>query len=444
MLSHLIKRIPEQDRISYRFLAKWTISAITAGLFGSILVHYFSIACSSTTQLLASLSPPVIVWPVVGAVFAGSFIYRIERRAAGEGLPSYIAALRFHSGKLPFSVTFYKLLAALSTLMTMGNGGIVGPLGRVAAGVMSSVSGLLIHDRSYVTDDDQRTASICGLAAVIGAVFHSSIGGGIFAVEIIQKAKMGYRDLFPAILASSTAVFVCKSVGWESFYVFDAVDSFMELSLIGYLVLFSIIAGLFGGGYTLLYTRIAKLFRRTEGNMLFKVTVGSSIAALIAWAVNPELLGTSTNIIQAIFSNDSAVLFGRIPVSFAYIAPVLLIMALLKALCNCITVGSGMSAGFTGPAVITGMLLGAAMARLLGIECGSASYHAFIAVGFSAMLASSMNIPLAAAVMTTELFGLQYSFPAGFSAIIGFQVMRHQTIYDYAVNAVESESEDDD
>ncbi|MBN1760659.1 MAG: hypothetical protein JW863_20185 [Chitinispirillaceae bacterium] len=48
-------------------------------------------------------------------------------------------------------------------------------------------------------------------------------------------------------------------------------------------------------------------------------------------------------------------------------------------------------------------------------------------------LSGSMNIPLAAAVMTIELFGLQYSFPAGFSAVIGFQVMRHKTIYDYAV-----------
>jgi H+/Cl- antiporter ClcA len=60
------------------------------------------------------------------------------------------------------------------------------------------------------------------------------------------------------------------------------------------------------------------------------------------------------------------------------------------------------------------------------------------------MLAGSMNIPLAAAVMTTELFGLQYSFPAGFSAIIGFQVMRHRTIYDYAVSGlIASDAQED-
>lgn len=444
MLPRLTNIIPEQSRISYGYLFKWTVSAITAGLFGSTLVHYFSLLCTTGTRLLSSLPAPLVVWPVAGALIAGFLIYPFERHAAGEGLPSYIAALRFHSGKLPFKVTIYKLLAALSTLITLGNGGIVGPLGRVSAGTMSFAGGLLIREGSFFSDDEQRTASICGLAAVVGAVFHSSIGGGIFAVEIIQKAKMGYRDLFPAILASSTAVFVCKSVGWQSFYVFDAVNRFMELSLIGYLVLFSIIVGFIGGGYTMLYTRIAQQFKRTEGNMALKVVVGSSAAALIAWAINPELLGTSSSMVQAVFSNNTAVLFGRMsPTVFPAVA-LLTIMALLKALCNCLTVGSGMSAGFTGPAAITGMLLGTAMAQLLGIEFGSASSHAFIAVGFCAMLASSMNIPLAAAVMTVEIFGLEYSFPAGFSAIIGFQVMRHQTIYDYAVQRMELDRTDEE
>ena len=88
---------------------------------------------------------------------------------------------------------------------------------------------------------------------------------------------------------------------------------------------------------------------------------------------------------------------------------------------------------FTGPAAIIGMTLGMMLANFLNIPPATASYHAFIAAGFASMMASSMNIPLAAAVMTVELFGLQYSFPAGFSAVIGFQVMRHHTIYDYSL-----------
>jgi H+/Cl- antiporter ClcA len=53
---------------------------------------------------------------------------------------------------------------------------------------------------------------ICGLAAALGALVHSSIGAGIFAVEIIQKSNMRYRQLFPAILASSASVFFSQSL----------------------------------------------------------------------------------------------------------------------------------------------------------------------------------------------------------------------------------------
>ena len=112
---------------------------------------------------------------------------------------------------------------------------------------------------------------------------------------------------------------------------------------------------------------------------------------------------------------------------------IFILMLFCKMACNCITVGCGMSAGFTGPAAIAGMLMGAAMASFVGISNASATYHAFIAAGFAGLLASVMNIPLAAAVMTTEIFGLQYSFPAAIAAIVGFQVTRAKTIYDYAL-----------
>jgi H+/Cl- antiporter ClcA len=298
---------------------------------------------------------------------------------------------------------------------------------------MSALTGFFIRVTGFWTEDDRRTATICGLAATIGTIFQSSIGGGIFAVEIIQKAKMGYRDLFPAILSSASAVFVCKVLSWEGYYHFDAANQFMDVTLIGWLLLLAVIAGGAGGAYTVLYTWIACLFKRNEGNILLKVTAGSLLASVTAWAINPELLGTSRNMVGAIFHADYSLLAGNLSQAAVPVGLILIAMLVTKAVCNCVTVGCGMSAGFTGPAAITGMLLGMAMAQFLDIPTGTASYHAFLAAGFSAMLAGSMNIPLAAAVMTIELFGLQYSFPAGFSAVIGFQVMRHKTIYDYAV-----------
>ena len=134
----------------------------------------------------------------------------------------------------------------------------------------------------------------------------------------------------------------------------------------------------------------------------------------------------------ALFTNTHSVLTGifsdTLPIGLT-----LIVMLVFKAVFNCLTVGSGMSAGFAGPSILIGMLLGASMAYFLKIPIPSPSYYAFIAAGFSGMLASSMNVPLAAAVITTEIFGLNYSLPAGLAAIIGFQINRHHTIYDYAL-----------
>jgi H+/Cl- antiporter ClcA len=209
----------------------------------------------------------------------------------------------------------------------------------------------------------------------------------------------------------------------------------MDISMIGWLLFLCIGTGLLGGFYTFLYNRTTKIIKRKEGNVFLKVLAGSLAAALLAWAVNPQLMGTSTDIIPALFSpaeGKIALLSGRI--SFIpSLGFILIVMFFAKIVCNCITVGCGMSAGFTGPAAISGMFLGAALANFLNIDITSPTYFAFLAAGFSGFLASSMNIPLAAAIMTTDIFGMQHGFPAALAAVIGFQIMRHETIYDYAL-----------
>ncbi len=425
-------RLDEQTRLSYTFLLKWMLLSILSGIVGAGVVRGFHLLVSTMTGRLALAGLPIFVWPLGGALVAGGLIYRIEPNAAGEGIPSYIRGIRVDKGNLGFSVTFYKFWAALATLSTFGNGGVVGPLGRVCAGMISTLEHRLAGLHAAFGQEDRRTASLCGLAAAVGAIFHSSIGGGIFAVEVIQRSKMGYKDLFPAILSSSTAVFVCKAVGWPSFYRLDAVDRFMDIGKIGPLLLLVLIVGFAGGAFTALYRFITRIINRQKGNVLLKVLGGSLAASLIARAINPALLGTSKDLIAGVFDGNWAQCSGRLtPLVPTAIA--LVIMAVAKALCNCITVGSGMSAGFTGPAALIGMMLGSAAAVVAGVPPSSATYYALVAAGFSGMLASSMNIPLAASVMTTEIFGLQYGFPGGLAAIVGFQVTRHQTIYDYAL-----------
>ncbi len=439
--------ISRETRLSYIHLIKWLFISILSGLLGILVVHSFAFIIEKANKIGLLTKLPIFILPLVGAFINGTITYRLEPLARGEGIPSYIKSLKNNGGRFSLRVTLFKYMAALATLASYGNGGIVGPVGRVTAGLSSAIVGKLeeiklskrkMFSSGIFNKTDTRTAAICGMAAVVGTIFHSPIGGGIFAVEIIQKDKMNYKDLFPSILASSSAVFFSKRFGLESFYNFKVIHEFMNINMMVWIFILAVMGGLAGGFYTWLYTNMAKLLKRESGSILIKVLTGSLIAGLLAWIINPGLAGTSSTLLSAILTRNSDILFGNLPRTLPFHL-VLLTLFLLKAIGNTITVGSGMSAGFTGPAVIMGMLLGLAFSDFLGVDSSTATHFAFIATGFSSVLASSMNIPIAAAVMSVEIFGLHYSLPATLGAVIGFQITRSRTIYEYAVKEITEE-----
>ena len=419
-----------ETKLSFVYLFKWITIAVFAGMLGNAVTHSFVFLLRKAYNLLNLFHFPLFVYPLMGALVNGIFLYRFAPNAKGEGIPSYIRSVRNTDGTFSLKVTFVKYLAALSTLGTYGNGGVVGPLGRVTAGLASSI--ISKSKRIGFTYKDIRIAAICGMAAAVGTVFHSPIGGGIFAVEIIQKDKMKYKDLFPAILSSSSAVFFTRIIHFKPVYRFPAVNEYMDMRMIGWIVLLSVAGGIIGGFFAWFYKFTAKLLKRESGSILVKVLTGSFVAGIIAWTVNPHLAGTSSGLIIGILNRDISVLQGNIPV-FLPVSLVLLLLILLKTAANTLTVGSGMSAGFTGPAAITGMLLGFAFSEFLGIDKSTATHFGFIAAGFSSVLAGSMNIPIASAVMGVEIFGLYYSLPVALGAVIGFQTTRNRTIYEYAM-----------
>ncbi|MBI9109261.1 MAG: hypothetical protein JEZ04_21120 [Spirochaetales bacterium] len=64
-------------------------------------------------------------------------------------------------------------------------------------------------------------------------------------------------------------------------------------------------------------------------------------------------------------------------------------------------------------------------------------YYALLAAGFAGVFSSTMNTPIATGVLTVELFGLFYSLPAGLASIVGFQINRHNTLYDMVLEEEE-------
>jgi len=432
--------ITREDLKSYMYLLQWLFIALLAGLVGSLSIHYFVVIYGYMIEFISSNNNiPLFLWPVIGAVLVGSIIYRIEPRAKGEGIPSYLLCLRRGNGILSPLETFYKFWAAILTLGTLGNGGFLGPVGRVSAGIMSFFFRLL--PRKIIPKEHLSLFPICGLAAAFGALIHTSVGGGIFAVEIIQKANMRYRQLFPAILASTASVYFSRTFGFEPVFSFQTIHKAFDIRIIGAIIILTFSAGLSGKGFIILYSYISRVFHRESKLPTLGVTIrtvlGSIIAFWIVYLVNPNLLGTSKLIFTALMTGDKSLLIGNITGEVPVFL-ILLVLILIKALANCLTVGSGMSAEFAGPAILIGLLLGAVFSELFHIPAGTPEYYALLSAGFAGVFSSTMNTPIATGIIVIEMFGLFYSLPAGLASVVGFQINRHNTLYDMVLD------EDDD
>jgi CIC family chloride channel protein len=428
---------------SPNFLLRWAIQAVVAGSLGAVVVRAFFLSVSFLLELWTRIGAPPVLVATGAAVAVGALVYTIAPGAAGEGIPTYLLSVRAQRRALSVRDSFFKFPAAVITLGCFGSGGAVGPMGRVVAGLSQWITRGLRrvlprlfadHEQHHAHYHAPKTAAISGMAAAVAAIFGAPIAGAVFAVEVIQTDQLRYHQIFPAALAAGTAVIVAELFGWAPLVNVSAPPFSIDAALLIPIVAIGILSGGMGIAYTSLYRFVADtLGRDLRRRRIPRLLVGMVGSALIGIAVNPLLYGTGDGLYDALLTGTiHHITIGVLPMVSS---PALILMVLIigKIVGNCLTTGSGMSAGFTGPAALAGLAGGALVATLVGIPPGSTGYAVLLASGFSGMLASTMNTPLAGAILAVELFGTGYGLPGALSAMIAFQVARYSTIYDVAL-----------
>lgn len=438
------------------FLVRWTLQALIAALLSVVAVEG-AVSLMSLLEYLPTLWSDVsaaagvaatLGMAALAALITGTILYRWFPGAAGEGIPAYLRAVETDDYVLPLGETLLKFPAAILTLGAFGSGGLVGPVGRVSAGLSQQIARGLQRwlPRLFADRDIQQqhyhaptTAAVSGMAAAVTAIFAAPIAASIFAVEVVQKDQLRYHQLFPAALAAATTLLVQQSLGWSAPGALVLPSARADPGIMVPVTLMALGVGGVGLLYTGLYRRIAGRMRHNRQRVSTPHLVAGMLgAATISLAVHPGLAGTSRELLQSILMGTADL---STPDTLAGIlsglglpAVALLALSFAKLLGNCLTTGSGMSAGFTGPALFVGASLGAAVALVLGAEAGSPTYLVLAVSGMAAMLASVINTPLAAAVLTAELFGVGYAPAATVASMLAFQVARSRTIYEVALD----------
>ena len=403
--------------------------ALVAGIVGSGTVALFNEALTALQRTALRVPYAPFLLPVAGALLVGTLILRFFPGAGGEGVPLYLIAVNRDDGRFRFTDTLLKFPATIVTLGTFGSGGIVGPLIRICSGFTSFVSSILLSPLGVLRSEGLRTPAICGASAALGAIFHTPLAGGIFAAELLRRENLKYSDLFPAILASAAgAIFSAYLFGQEAVFQINAPRASVEPLLLLWLPFVALFAGGIGMVFVFIFERMAKLFARMRAGQPARALTGSIAVAAIFLILGKQPLGISMELFNDLARGDLvATTLGGHNIENTLLLLVLILAVKITAT-SC-TVGSGMSGGLTGPLVILGIASGALMSIPAGIAPGEPSYYIFLACGLPAILGAVMNIPIAAAILTIELFGAGYALPAAIGGTVSFLLFRTRSVY---------------
>lgn len=406
--------------------------ALVTGSVSASAVFLFDLSLDAVYRLTAApIGTSRLLIPVAGALAVGLLILRKVPEAGGEGIPSYIASVDFAEGRMDLAATILKFPATVITLGFLGSGGTVGPLARIGGGLGSLLTGVTRLSPAEGPGAGMRTGAVCGVSGAVAAIFHSPLGGALFAAEILRRESMRYSDLFSALLSGSVSYSVYSFVlGGEPFFLFPSPAPALSGYDAIWLPFVAILAGATGMVFIFSYERAWAAFRHMRGGRPSRALAAGLLLSAALWLSGGWAHGISREYAARLSAGDFSG-----PSSFPFfetdIVMALLVFIALKILLTTVTVGSGLSGGFTGPLLLIGASAGAMTALMAGAPAGSSTYYSLMACGISATLSATLNIPLGAIVLTMSLFGSNYVLPAAAGGSIAFLIFKNRTVYRY-------------
>ena len=323
---------------------------------------------SSTQRVLVLL---------IGGAVAGAGALLLARGGAGE----VSEAIWLRGARLPLLASFARAVHSIVIVALGASLGREAAPQQVGAAVASALS-----DWARLVEWQRRLLVACGAGAGMAAVYNVPLGGALFALEVL----LGTITL-PLVLPALATSLIATSVAWIALptnptYKISTYP--IHASQVVWALIVGPIAGLAAIGWIHLVRRAHAL--RPTGWMRLAAPI-AVFAALGALAIAyPQLLGNGKPVVQL-------ALVGKLS------AGLLAVLLVLKPLVTAACVGSGAPGGLFTPTLAYGVLLGGLLGEGWTQIWPGAPLGSYAIIGGAAVLAASMQGPLAAVVLLLEL-----------------------------------------
>jgi H+/Cl- antiporter ClcA len=404
-----MKRRLAEETILFISVVKWIVLATMAGIVVGLATTVFLKLLAWSIGFSGRFPDYYLSLPLV--LFLSALMIRyLAPEAAGHGTEKVIEAVHERSGKIDPMVVPVKLLATILTLAGGGSVGKEGPCAQIGAGITSFISDLFRFD-----DMDRKKLVICGISAGFASVFGTPIAGSIFGVEVLFVGNLLYDVLLPSFIAGITSYHISSSLGITYFnHPIQFIPNFY-----GPFFLQVILGGIVFGLCSFLLIEMMKGTEKLSNKLPLwpplKGILGGCVLVLLTRLFSKEFLGLGLDTIQSALSG-TAVTRG----SF-----------LLKMVFTSVTLAFGGSGGIVTPIFFIGASAGSLFAAVLKLDPAT-----FAAIGLVSLLAGSANTPIAASIMSVELFGPKIAPYATVACVISYLMTGHRSVYPSQVLAV--------
>ena len=403
-MKHQMKKIGVYA-ITFAF---WLTAALAVGAVCGLLGGLFAMAVEWATHARGEHAFLPWLMPVAGLAIAG--LYRLLRLPLSIGTDEIISTVRTQE-RVPLAMAPAIFLSTVLTHLTGGSAGREGAALQLGGSIGAGMARILPLEKAgeKAENDAVRIFQLCGMAALFSALFGTPLAATVFVVEIIEVGRINGRALLPCLISAITAKLVALAIGAPA-EVFPLAASLaaaeplplLKTALLG--VACAIVAILF---CTVMH-RSSKLFRKWIPNDFLRIAVGGAAVILLSLLFGThDYNGGGMHVIFAALEGHT------VPWAFA-----------LKILFTAVTLSSGFKGGEIVPSFFIGATLGCAVAPLIGLNAAVGG-----ALGLIGVFCGVTNAPLAAVLLSVELFGAEYLPLFGAAAAVAYMLSGHVSLY---------------
>ena len=320
-------------------------------------------------------------------------VKKISTAASGSGIPQLMAAVNPKRNVEKVSTGFLlggRVLVAkvLSSIVALLGGALIG-----REGPTLQISGSIFYiTHKFLPGNwpkvDRERMLIAGGAAGLAAAFNTPLGGIVFAIEELSKSSLNtFKStlLYAVIFSGMTVQWI---LGPYLYLGYPKVDA-TSFSMLGYVIIFSAIAGIVGafkGKLILELVNFTKKFRKTYQHIVY-ILISGLVVAFIIYSNSNVAYGPGKEVMnQLLFdTKDHSVSIW------------LLISRFFGAV---ISYSTGVAAGIFATSLSTGSVLGQLLMNLFNLDNDN---KLLILVTMIGLLTGVTRAPFTSSILVLEM-----------------------------------------